>query len=411
MMFLLDFLWEYSMFGYIQFRNGSDNYRTPPEFQNAAREHVAAHLAQMRLQKQQNNQIHSHIHNHNHNQQKSNNKLQVIQEHPQVIQQQHSQIQHNKSQYINSPLRQATANANIVDSDEASSIDSGRSGCSLSADAAKSLLEAQQRSLEEAMDDRSLFSHVTVSTNATLLSNNSNTLPLSNVIPTDFTDYYSPDLDVARFSNGRPVFTKRPLKNWQINDVRSLLIYPQLRPEWNGKIPNVLSPSSSSSSSSKTLRIQIIPPHLPDPMIADYLAHSDIYEEAKFDESFRVQTAKFIVERARRRHKQMLIDSFDVQPEQFNENNLTGNIQYDCYFKFEWRNIIENFMLNLGIEYQCRIEFKLKMSKLAKHKSNNTTLQKAILNKKTITENDKLAIWKDIQANVHNSLNMDGWSV
>jgi hypothetical protein len=337
--------------------------------------------------------------------------------------------------YGSSPLRKTLADStvdNLIDSsDECSSIDSGKSGCSLSRKSAQNLLQQQQESLNRMLTrtstlETSLFSGeansiYTANTNDTIITdsnNNNNILTLNQALPFDFTDYYSPDLDVEKFSNGRPVFTKRPLKNWELNDLRSLLIYPELKPEWNNKIPEIQSPYPNIN-----FRIQIIPNYYSDKLISEYLAHSDIYKEAKFDFDFKLKTATYIVERARLRHKQILIESFEINPSNFDNSNLTNNIQFDCYFKFEWRNIIENYLLNLGIEYQCRSEFKLRISKLKKifndknvnHNSSNlkNNLYKKVLieNKNTISEDEKKSIWKDVQSEIYRKLNMDGWDV
>lgn len=369
--------------------------------------------------------------------------------------------------YGSSPLRQTVADATVIDSsDECSSIDSGKSGCSLTHASAQQLFQQQQESLQRMLsrnstlhsslfsaDANSLYTDLSLSTsntNNTLTLNNTitdnynsyndnsnggngfsklyydgNVLNLNQALPTDFTDYYSPDLEVEKFSNGRPVFTKRPLKDWELNDLRSLLIYPELKPEWNNKVPEIKSPYPNIH-----FKIQIIPNYLPDGQIIQELAHSDIYKEAKFDLNLRLKTISYIVERARLRHKQILIDSFGTDPAKFNENNLTGDIQFDCYFKFEWRNIIENYLLNLGIEYQCRTEFKSRISKLKKitqekksncaldkstrnHSSLKNDLHKKVLleNKTHIGEDVKMGIWREVQSQLYKKLNMDGWDI
>lgn len=342
--------------------------------------------------------------------------------------------------YGSSPLRKTLADStvNTVDSsDECSSIDSGKSGCSLSQESAQQLFHQQQESLSRILtrdsslnnslftsDSTSLYTSTTLRTDASTIDNQG-MLSLEKALPEDFTDYYSPDLNVEKFSNGRPTFTKRPLKNWELNDIRSLLIYPDLKPEWNNKIPEVKSPYPNIK-----FRIQIIPNYYADSQIIEYLAHSDIYKEAKFDLSFKLKTASYIVERARLRHKQILIDSFGIDFNNIDSNtNLLNNIQYDSYFKFEWRNIIENYLLNLGIEYQCRYDFKLKIAKLKKitqEKKSNCTLdrknssslknglyKKVLLENKSlnIDEDIKMNLWKEVQSDVYKKLNMDGWAV
>lgn len=350
--------------------------------------------------------------------------------------------------YGSSPLRQTVAEATVVDSsDECSSIDSGKSGCSLTHASAQQLLLQQQESLQRILsrnstlqsslfssDANSLYTHQSLSTyntnNTWTLADDASAaangvLNLNQALPTDFSDYYSPDLEVDKFSNGRPVFTKRPLKDWELNDLRSLLIYPELKPEWNNKVPEIRSPYPNIH-----FKIQIVPNFVTDEQIVQQLARSDIYKEAKFDLELRIKTMRYIVERARLRHKQILIDSFGIDSTKFNEDGLTGDIQYDCYFKFEWRNIIENYLLNLGIEYQCRAEFKSRISKLKKitlEKKSNYAFDKSVrsplslkndLHKKVLLENKthisedvRMGIWRDVQSELYKKLNMDGWDV
>lgn len=437
-----------AMFGYMLFKNGEQPYKTPHEFQQRAREDIENHIRKF---------------NTNATDSTSTNDVlnpvsvvakQKVQQSP--LLQQHSANHHisglagigeskeqtspdtiNKSslKYGSSPLRNTmTASTTVDSSDECSSIDSGKSGCSLSHESAQLLLRQQQDSLNRIFsrtstiqnsvfttEMNSLYTANTLETNPTLnQSPVNNLLALNDALPKDFSDYYSPDLEVERFSNGRPVFTRRALKNWELNDLRSLLIFSELKPEWNNKIPEISSPYPNIH-----FRIQIIPNYFADEQIIQYLTHSDIYKEAKLDLEFRNRTATFIVMRARVRHKQILIDSFGVNPSNFILNqNLVGDIKTDSYFKFEWRNIIENYLLNLGIENECRIEFKSRISKLkkitqekrsTKGKSNkslkNNLYKKVLLENKAIDESLKINIWKEVKSDVYRMLNMDGWDV
>lgn len=458
------------MFGYMMFKGQRDSHKTPDEFQRRARQDIETHLKRLRNNdhmhpvdemdidsidtkpvttshrsssplvrplndRLQNQQINSGISQHNlHNQYNHHNQG--------SLDNQNFERPINayapKLTYGSSPLRQ-TVTSNFESSDECSSIDSGKSGCSLTHESAQQLLQQQQESLDRMLSrtstlESSLFrndlnslytstTNTTINTDHTFINSaNSNIIPLNKALPQDFTDYYSPDLEAEKFSNGRPTFTKRPLKNWELNDLRSLLIYSEPKPEWNNKIPEILSPYPNIQ-----FRIQIIPNYCSDNQITELLAHSDIYKESKFDLDYKIKTAKFIVERARLRHKQILIDSFGVDPLAFNsETNLVNDIRYDCYFKFEWRNIIENYMLNIGIEYQCRSEFKLRINKLKKltqekkfnglsdknPKSSKMDLYKNVLlqNKSTISEEEKMSIWKDVQNEVYRKLDMDDWN-
>ncbi|KAF4006113.1 Protein MTH1 domain protein [Saccharomyces cerevisiae] len=66
---------------------------------------------------------------------------------------------------------------------------------------------------------------------------------LDEALPKTFYDMYSPDILLADPSNilcnGRPKFTKRELLDWDLNDIRSLLIVEKLRPEWGNQLPEV----------------------------------------------------------------------------------------------------------------------------------------------------------------------------
>lgn len=473
------------MFGYMLFKNGENAHRTPEEFQKRARQDVESHVRKfktpqnattsglgipaigdhardmhiMDIDVQTEHEPQHHIQsNISHNKRHANSSISLVRrlkhkKNNTLIEPETSPLRATVTAaptplqpytpqltYGSSPLRKTLADTNhaTVDysSDDCSTIDSGKSGCSLSHESARHLLHQQKESLDRMLtrastledsvfstDTNSLYTSTTLSTANTdnnILMGHDNTITLDQALPKDFKDYYSPDLEVEKFSNGRPVFTKRPLKNWELNDLRSLLIYPEIKPEWNGKLPNVLSPYPNIN-----FRIQIIPSYLSDDQISQYLAHSDIYTEAKYEMDFKLKTATYIVDRARLRHKQIMIDSFGIDASNFNEKNLLQNIQYDSYFKFEWRNIIENYMLNLGIEYECRTEFKTQISKLKKianekrnlvsrdkSKIKNDLYKKVLMeNKTSITDEVKMNVWKDVQSHVYRKLNMEGWEV
>lgn len=431
------------------FKNGESPYKTPQEFQKRARQDIENHIEKFKYADNQgdsnNNQAPVNVDRNLFRKKRSLGSPLLKKSTQQKNPNYNNLIGSNKNTktnqygtqmtYGSSPLRQTLADSNVTTldrTDECSTIDSGKSGCSLTRESAQHLLQQQQESLNRILTrastvDNSLFSGEgnsiytanTFNTNNTLtLPNDKNLLTLNQALPHDFSDYYSPDLDVEKFSNGRPLFTKRPLKNWELNDLRSLLIYPELKPEWNNKVPEVQSPYPNIR-----FRIQIIPNYYSDNQITEYLAHSDIYKEAKFDMNFKLKTASYIVEKARLRHKHILLDSFNLDPSNFNEFNLTSNIQTDCYFKFEWRNIIENYLLNLGIEYQCRSEFKSRISKLKKithdknfrsnsspHLQNNLCKKVLVENKSSISEEEKMNLWKEVQSDVYKCLNMDGWA-
>ncbi|CDK26457.1 unnamed protein product [Kuraishia capsulata CBS 1993] len=249
---------------------------------------------------------------------------------------------------------------------------------------------------------------------------------LSKVLPHDYTDMYAPDLESERFSNGRPVFTKRDLIDWELNDVRSLLIVESLRPEWEGSLPQI--------NSVIPLRLQYIPLDCSDEVFANSLVESDIYKESNFDVGFRYKTAKYIVSSARLRHASTLIEEYSIPRECFAEDgNLLPEVKdtyYAHFFKYEWRNMIENFLLNLAVESQCRHDFRkvclaLKRERARSQSSLQTVtppkkslLLKAIMSSSgpaplptlphsKLTHEEKTHLWASVQANVYRRLSLD----
>ncbi|VEU22380.1 DEKNAAC103596 [Brettanomyces naardenensis] len=409
------------MFGYKFFGNyGEDNYVTPKEFQVKAREDINNHVRKIREQG-------------GFDEVRKRRLLptRLLGKPKKDAESETSSTESTSSSssrfmtYISSPLRKTVS---IDSSSDASSIDSGSS--SGSGPSTASTFQQQSRMLRH-MPTTSTYENSVFSSNAQLARIYTNTtvpstamfpsgptslqengtLSLNDALPKDFSDYYAQDLNTERFSNGRPVFTRRNLKGWELNDIRSLVIYPDLRPEWHGKIPEVVSPYPNV-----IFRIQIIPLQLSDNEFVDCLAHSDIYRESKFDLAFRESTARYIVEKARLRHRSILQTNFGVPEEAFDQStNLVNNIQYDAYFKFEWRNVIENYLLNLGIENQCRLEFKEQITKLKRvnqHKVNcngSDNLYKKVLahnNKVSLDDGVKMQIWHDVQKKVYERLDM-----
>ncbi|KAF5095967.1 hypothetical protein D0Z03_001710 [Geotrichum reessii] len=166
-------------------------------------------------------------------------------------------------------------------------------------------------------------------------------LPLKSVLPTTYATMYTPDVlaNAAQLtSEGRPLFTQRDLVDWRKNDLRSLLIVPKLRREWNGVLPQIIEPGFS---------IVVLPLDASDEEIIDTLVSSDIYKEHKFEHRFLVQTAQYTVQAARQR----------------NANQPQARMTLP-----QWRNIIENYLLNLACEAQCRLDFKQTCLYLKKHK-------------------------------------------
>ncbi len=429
------------MFGFNFFaKEPGDNYVTPRRFQEQASHDIQDHLKKIREQggfeEYRKKRQHQHL---------SAKKLLGLQKHKKQNpvqqrqdQQRQQQLQQNGNQsdqasslvkgpisympYGSSPLRKTVS----VDSSDQSSIDSGSS--------VSSGISASQMSLSRQAsvmtNGSSIFSSVpqlariyTNSTVPTTIDASMNGIPssleqsgdlsLNDALPNNFSDYYAPGLETERFSNGRPVFTKRDLRFWEMNDIRSLLIYERLRSEWHGKVPEVISPYSEL-----VFRIQLIPLWCSDEEFADCLAHSDIYKESKFGLDFRVNTAKYILQKARLRHKSLLETNFSIPEAAFNpQTSLVGDIQYDAYFKFEWRNVIENYLLNLAIENQCRHDFKERMGKIKRinrHSQNCYSTPSNDLYKKVLAHNNsvnldtnmKQQIWQEVQRNVYGRLKL-----
>ncbi len=287
---------------------------------------------------------------------------------------------------------------------------------------------------------------------------------LEDVIPTSFADMYTEEIITnpqLLLPNGRPAFTQRDLVDWQINDIRSLLIVDKLKPEWNGHIPIVYQPPG--------FRVIHLPLDATDNQIIQTLVTSGIYKEQQFDEKFLIQTAKYTVQAARLRHimleKQrrkllqrdrendpnaMIIDDEDDACGENDSLLLPDSLEASRILsKPEWRNIIENYLLNLGCEAQTRTEFKMacKQAKQEKEKilgiqssshhmeppsmksvhkihPSKFLLRKALLSKSrsapippptmnkqkvTLSKTEKQQIWTHIQSNIYGRLGLN-WS-
>lgn len=234
--------------------------------------------------------------------------------------------------------------------------------------------------------------------------------PLRSVLPQDYSDMYTEDVlaDPSQLNSlGRPLFTDRSLVDWQLNDVRSLLIIDKLKPEWNGVVPTVIEPG---------YRIIVLGLDASDQDIVRALVDSDIYKEHGFDRQFRYQTAQYTVQAARAR---------SASP-----RGLT---------KPEWRNIIENYLLNLACEAQCRIDYKKTCSAIKRQRAadqqqtitlsppspssnSSTLLKKALLtslstspdfpskhrpHKVSLSRREKHQIWVQVQTRLYARLGLD----
>jgi hypothetical protein len=253
-------------------------------------------------------------------------------------------------------------------------------------------------------------------------------LPLASVVPGDFSDMYGEDvLSDSRNLNalGRPLFTQRDLVDWSLNDLRSLLIVERMRPQWNGQLPLI---------AEKGYRMVYLPVDSSDEEIIETLVRSDIYKEHNFDEKFLRQTAKYTVEAARQRPG-------SPSPLSSSPSSLSGSPVFEfehkklALTKPQWRNIIENYLLNLGCEAQCRLDYKkacviLKKQKQQQMESNsnssNSLLKKALLTssstspdfpsyfkshlnngKAGLSRSEKQTVWVSVQKKLYDRLGLD----
>lgn len=175
---------------------------------------------------------------------------------------------------------------------------------------------------------------------------------LEDALPKTFFDMYPPEILLGEPSNllcnGRPKFTERELLDWELNDIRSLLIIENPRPEWGNQLPSII----ANHPNLPNFRFQLLPLISSDDFIIETLVNSDLYLEANLDFQFKLTSARYTVTSARKRHE-----------------HITGkNEPIMRLSKPEWRNIIENYLLNIAVEAQCRYDFKHRCSEFKKLK-------------------------------------------
>ncbi|CAL9732235.1 protein Std1p [Monosporozyma unispora] len=184
-------------------------------------------------------------------------------------------------------------------------------------------------------------------------------ISLEDALPKTFYDMYTPDVLLSDPSkvlyNGRPSFTKRELLDWDLNDIRSLLIVETLKPEWGNQLPEILNPGPNLPK----FKLQLLPLNSSDNFIISTLINSDLYMEANLDYEFKLTSAKYTVAAARTRHEQII-----------GHHEAVMNLS-----KPEWRNIIENYLLNIAVEAQCRFDFKQRCSEYKRWKQQELQLQ------------------------------------
>ncbi|CCC70947.1 hypothetical protein NCAS_0G00600 [Naumovozyma castellii] len=213
----------------------------------------------------------------------------------------------------------------------------------------------------------SIFSHPSTVFTASTTDSGTISIPkyvteitLEDALPKTFYDMYSPEVLMSDPSNilynGRPKFTKRELLDWDLNDIRSLLIVEKLRPEWGNQLPRIV----TNGINLPQFRLQLLPLRSMDNFIIKVLVESDLYLEANLDYEFKLTSAKYTVASARRRHEEIT-----------GRNEPIMNLS-----KPEWRNIIENYLLNISVEAQCRFDFKQRCSEFKKWKLQQSNLKR-----------------------------------
>ncbi|SCU92974.1 LAMI_0E12772g1_1 [Lachancea mirantina] len=210
----------------------------------------------------------------------------------------------------------------------------------------------------------SLSSAATTAASSLIKKSVPRVLTLAEALPKVFYDMYSPEILMNQenlLCNGRPKFTKRELLDWDLNDIRSLLIVERLRPEWGNQLPIIdFSLETQANAASPKFQVQLLPLNSPDEFIIQTLSQSDLYLEANLPEDFKLTSAKYTVAAARKRHEQ-----------------LTGlNEPIMHLTKPEWRNIIENYLLNVAVQAQCRFDFKKKCTDFKKWKQDQLKVKK-----------------------------------
>ncbi|QLQ82025.1 hypothetical protein HG537_0G02790 [Torulaspora globosa] len=206
-----------------------------------------------------------------------------------------------------------------------------------------------------------VFTHSTVDSSAFLPPPKIVThVSLQDALPKSFYDMYAPEILMSDPSNilcnGRPKFTERALLDWELNDIRSLLIVEKCRPEWGNQLPEIVTDAPNLPH----FRFQLLPLNSSDAFIIETLVTSDLYMEANLDDQFKLTSARYTVAAARKRHEQM-----------------TGRIEPIMELsKPEWRNIVENYLLNIAVEAQCRFDFKHRCSEYKKFKFQQSNLKR-----------------------------------
>lgn len=325
----------------------------------------------------------------------------------QAIQETVTNIRDKNSSFVNPPLEYKDNARDIIESQLRTDNDM------------KSMLTSSSTIASSSSVASSIFS-VPISSNSSFSLPIIKEITLKEALPNRFDDMYSKETLNCNelLPNGRPSFTRQALGDWEINDIRSLLIIPELKPEWNSTIPTILQEGIPK------FRIILLPLSSPIETIISTLVNSDIYLEANLDYDFKVTSATYIVQTAIHRKEQTM------------GIPIHGPILHMT--KIEWRNIIENYLLNMGVEAQCRHDFRerchdYKLWKIEQKRQTQTSmpppsvipgkqslLKRTLLknhNQKdlstpthhtiTLTKEEKRIIWSQCQAQVYQRLGLD----
>ncbi|KAK9464451.1 hypothetical protein V1512DRAFT_268257 [Lipomyces arxii] len=143
----------------------------------------------------------------------------------------------------------------------------------------------------------------------------------------------------------RPSFTKRALVDWEKNDLRSLCIVSELKPEW--PVPPLLK--------EENFKVVLLPLDSTEDQVATILASSDIYVEAEFSFDHRIRTARETVRICGRKSQILTLP--------------------------EWRRLIDNYLLALGCEAQARLDYAKALAALVarKEQAKASTVQSNLL--------------------------------
>ncbi|ODV90503.1 hypothetical protein CANCADRAFT_44153 [Tortispora caseinolytica NRRL Y-17796] len=159
---------------------------------------------------------------------------------------------------------------------------------------------------------------------------------IGDVIPQDFSSRYEPGIRGLHKDGHRPfALASTILPDWSLNDLRALLIVYELKPEWNGTVPQL---------TGSELKVQYIPLTVTDEEFTEALTSSELYKECNFSQELRLSMAKHAVESIGR-------------------HDHTTPLTVP-----QWFYAIENYLLNLACEAQSRIDYQAAINRLLRER-------------------------------------------